>query len=95
MQRPINPGDNGERNCENGETHGHDRISMPRKAGRSLPYVTERHLNYVNREGRRHFNRERPHEARGHQPQGMEKPLEASKSVRLNDVVYSSRLGGC
>ncbi len=68
---------------------------MPRKAGRSLPYVTERRLNYVNREGRRHFNRERPHEARSHLPQGMEKPPEASKSVRLNDVVYSSRLGGC
>ena len=41
-QRPINTGDNGESNCENGVTHGHDRISMPRKADRSLPYETSR-----------------------------------------------------
>jgi len=56
--------------------------------------VAERLLNHVNREWRLHYNRERPHEARGHLPPGMEKPPEGNETVRLNDVVYSSRLGG-
>ena len=56
--------------------------------------VAERHLNYICREWRLHYNRERPHEACGHLPPGMEKPPEANELVRLNDVVYSSRLGG-
>lgn len=55
--------------------------------------VAERHLNYVNREWRLHYNRERPHEARGHLPQATEKPPEGNESMRLKDVVYSSRLG--
>lgn len=36
--------------------------------------VAERHLNYVCREWRLHYNRERPHAARGHLPPGMDKP---------------------
>jgi putative transposase len=56
--------------------------------------VAERHLNYVNREWRLHYNRERPHEARGHLPPGMEKPPETNDAIRPNDVVSSSRLGG-
>jgi putative transposase len=56
--------------------------------------VADRHLNHVNREWRLHYNRERPHEARGHLPPGMETPTTANETVRLNDVVYSSRLGG-
>jgi putative transposase len=56
--------------------------------------VAERHLNYVNREWRLHYNRERPHEARSHLPPGMEKPPETNDAIRPNEVVYSSRLGG-
>jgi putative transposase len=56
--------------------------------------VAERHLNYVCREWRLHYNRERPHEARGHLPPGMEKPPETNDAIRPNDVVCSSRLGG-
>ena len=56
--------------------------------------VAERHLNHVNREWRLHYNRERPHEARGHLPPGMETPPVVSETIRLNDVVCSSRLGG-
>ena len=56
--------------------------------------VAEGHLNHVNREWRLHYNRERPHESRGHLPPEMEKPQEANETVRLNDVVYSLRLGG-
>jgi putative transposase len=54
----------------------------------------ERHLNHVNREWRLHYNRERPHEARGHLPPGLETPPDATETIRLNDVVCSSRLGG-
>ena len=56
--------------------------------------VAERHLNHVNREWRPHYIRERPHEARGHLPPGMGKLLEANETIRMNDIVYSSRLGG-
>lgn len=56
--------------------------------------VAERHLNYVCREWRLHYNRERPHEARGHLPPGIEKPPETNDAIRPDDVVYSSRLGG-
>ncbi len=37
---------------------------------------------------------DRPPEARGNLPPDMEKPLEANETVRLNEIVYSSRLGG-
>ena len=56
--------------------------------------VAERHLNYICREWRLHYNRERPHEARGHLPPGMETPPASNETVRLNDIIYSSRLGG-
>lgn len=56
--------------------------------------VAERHLNYVCREWRLHYNRERPHEARGHLPPGFEKPPEFAETVGPNDIVCSSRLGG-
>lgn len=56
--------------------------------------VAERRLNHVNREWRLHYNRERPHEARGHLSPAMETPPEGNETVRLHDVVYSSRLGG-
>ena len=56
--------------------------------------VAERHLNHISGEWRLHYNQERPHEARGHLPPGMETPREGNEAVRLNDVVYSSRLGG-
>jgi len=38
--------------------------------------VGERRLNHVNREWRLHYNLERPHEACGHLPPGMEKHYE-------------------
>lgn len=56
--------------------------------------VAERHLNHVCREWRLHYNRERPHEARGHLPPAWERAPEAHETVRPNDVVCSSRLGG-
>jgi putative transposase len=56
--------------------------------------VAERHFNYICREWRLHYNRERPHEARGHLPPAMEKSREAIETIRLNDVVCTSRLSG-
>jgi putative transposase len=56
--------------------------------------VGERHLNHVNREWRLHYNLERPHEACWHLPPGLEMPPETNETVRLSDIVYSSRLGG-
>ncbi|MCL6506364.1 MAG: integrase core domain-containing protein, partial [Bryobacteraceae bacterium] len=56
--------------------------------------VAERHLNYINREWRRHDNRERAHEARGHLPPDCEKPPEPAMSLRVRDVVCTTRLGG-
>jgi putative transposase len=56
--------------------------------------AAERHLNYVNRAWRPHYNRERLHEFRGHLPPGVETPPASNETVRLNDVGYSSRLGG-
>ena len=70
------------------------RSNYDARVHRNLKFLPERHLNYVNREWRLHYNRERPHEARGHLPPGMETPTTANETVRLNDVVYSLRLGG-
>jgi putative transposase len=56
--------------------------------------VADRHLNGVNRECRLQYNPERPHEARGHLPPGTETPPGSYENVRLNDISYSSRLGG-
>lgn len=56
--------------------------------------VAEQHLNYVNREWRLHYNRERPNEARGPLPPGMEKPPVFAETKGPNDIVCSPRLGG-
>lgn len=56
--------------------------------------VAPKQLNYVCRIWAWHYNHERPREARGHLPPGMETPPAANETIRLNDVVYSSRLGG-
>jgi hypothetical protein len=56
--------------------------------------VAERHLNYVCREWRLYYNRERPHEARGHLPPGWIEPPPMSESIQQRDVACESRLGG-
>ena len=56
--------------------------------------VAERHLNHICREWSRHYNEERPHEAREHLPPGMEQPPEAIETIKLNDIACESRLGG-
>lgn len=56
--------------------------------------VGERHLNYIKREWSRHYNRERPHEARANLPPRTKQPPEAIETIKLKDVVCESRLGG-
>lgn len=56
--------------------------------------VAERHLNYVNREWRLHYNRERPHSARDHLPPDFEPPTERTAEIRPTDIVCTTRLGG-
>ena len=56
--------------------------------------VAPKQLDYVCRIWRWHYNHDRPHDARGYLPPGLEELPEANETVRLNDVVDSSRLGG-
>jgi putative transposase len=56
--------------------------------------VAERHLNYVNRGWRRHFNMERPHSARGHLPPLWTESSNSLETPRPTRIVYTSRLGG-
>jgi putative transposase len=56
--------------------------------------VPERHLNVINREFQWWFNHERPHSARDFLPPACESPPEPCETIRLNDVVCETRLGG-
>lgn len=56
--------------------------------------VAPRHLNYICREWAAHYNREWPHEARGHLPPACESPPEPAGTVRAGNVVCTTRLGG-
>jgi putative transposase len=56
--------------------------------------VAERHLNYVLREWRLHYNRERPHEARGHLPPDFTPPDGRTAEITSRDILCTTRLGG-
>jgi len=56
--------------------------------------VNEKHLNLINREFQRWYNYERPHSSRDHLPPGCESPPAEWATVKLNDVVCETRLGG-
>jgi putative transposase len=56
--------------------------------------VGERHLNHINREAMAWYNKERPHSARDHLPPACEKPPEAQVSLKMSEVVCTTRLGG-
>ena len=55
--------------------------------------VAERHLNYVNREWRLHFNRARPHSASDHLPPDFVTEPPTVSTIQSRDVVCTSRLG--
>ena len=56
--------------------------------------VNERHLNLIDREFQWWYNHERPHSARDHLPPGFESPPEEWATVKVDDVVCETRLGG-
>jgi putative transposase len=56
--------------------------------------VAERHLNYLIREATALDNEERPHSAHDHLPPAYEKPPEPHVSLKMSDVVCTTRLGG-
>jgi len=56
--------------------------------------VSERHLNVINREFQAWYNFDRPHSARDFLPPGCESPPEPRDTIRLNEVVCETRLGG-
>ena len=56
--------------------------------------VAQQHLNYICREWAVHYNRERPHSARGHLPPAYESPPEPVETIKPGNIVCTTRLGG-
>ena len=56
--------------------------------------VAEKHLDHVCRVWSRHYNEERPHSSRDHLPPDFTAPPEEATTVRLNDIICISKLGG-
>ncbi|MFO0202468.1 MAG: integrase core domain-containing protein [Alphaproteobacteria bacterium] len=56
--------------------------------------VAERHLNYLIREASAWYNQERPHSARDHLPPANEKPPDLQVTLKMSEVVCTTRLGG-
>lgn len=56
--------------------------------------VAEKHLDYICRVWSRHYNEERPHSAREHLPPDFTAPPEEVTSIRVNDIVCTSKLSG-
>jgi len=56
--------------------------------------VSEWHLNVVNREFQHWYNHERPHSSRDFLPPACDSHPEPRDTIKLNDVVCETRLGG-
>lgn len=56
--------------------------------------VAERHLNYLIRHAMTWYNSERPHSVRDHLPPACEKPPAPQVSLKMSEVVCTTRLGG-
>ena len=56
--------------------------------------VAERHLNYISRHAMTWYHTERPHSARDHLPPACEKPPDPQVSLKMSEVVCTTRLGG-
>lgn len=56
--------------------------------------VSERHLNVINREFQHWYNHERPHSARDFLPPACDSHPEPRDTIKSNDVVCETRLGG-
>lgn len=56
--------------------------------------VADKHLDYVCRVWSRHYNKERPHSSRDYLPPDFTSPPDEAITVRVNDIVCTSKLGG-
>ena len=56
--------------------------------------VAEKHLDHICRIWSRQYNEERPHSSRNHLPPDFTASPVETTTVRLNDVVCTSKLGG-
>ncbi len=56
--------------------------------------VGEKHLDHICRVWSRHYNEERPHSSRDHLPPDFTAVPEEVTSIRVNEIVCNSKLGG-
>lgn len=56
--------------------------------------LSERHLNYICRQAQDRYNTQRGHSARKDLPPAWEKEPQEAKTIKLSDVVCTTRLGG-
>ncbi|GDX94304.1 hypothetical protein LBMAG46_43140 [Planctomycetia bacterium] len=56
--------------------------------------VAEKHLDHICRIWSRHYNEERPHSSRDHLPPNFTAPPEEATTIRVSDIVCTSKLGG-
>ena len=56
--------------------------------------VSQSHLNLINREFQHWYNHKRPHSARDFLAPGCDTPPQPRDTIRLNEVVCETRLGG-
>jgi len=56
--------------------------------------VAEKHLDHISRIWSRHYNEERPHSSRDHLPPDFTAPPSEVTTVRLSNIVCTTKLGG-
>jgi len=56
--------------------------------------VGEKHMDHICRVWSRHYNEELPHSARAHLPPDFTAAPQEVTSIRVNDIVCTSKLGG-
>ncbi|RLS57944.1 MAG: hypothetical protein DWH91_03410, partial [Planctomycetota bacterium] len=56
--------------------------------------VGPKHLNDITRHAMAWYNGERPHSSRDHLPPASEKPPDPQVSLKISEVVCTTRLGG-
>ncbi|MFN5586865.1 MAG: integrase core domain-containing protein, partial [Planctomyces sp.] len=56
--------------------------------------VAEKHLDHICRIWSCHYNEGRPHSSRDHLPPNLTAPPEEATTIRVSDIVCTSKLGG-
>ena len=73
---------------------GHQDATSKQEVLDHFVIVAERHLNYLIREAQAWYNKERPHSARDHLPPACEKRPDPRTTLKMSEVVCTTRLGG-